>query len=277
MAKSRLWTCLLVLMSGACTGDGARPAREASTYTVLYPSNRFDWAPRIARDGSVKFLLFLELAAPDENGVLEGRLARRWQHSSDYRKWTIHLRTDVRWHDGVPVTAHDIKFTVDLWNHPEVLYPENPIESVKVVDDSTFIMTYKPGNAWDIYWYPGYWTVFYPKHLLEHLDPAEFNQWEFWERPIGNGPFRFVRHTPQTMVEFEANPDFYLGKPKIDRVVVKFGSETITELLAGNVDAMNVENRVALRGIRSRHCFPDYRQSRVCRSCRCGLQGLLRP
>ena len=204
----------------------------------------------MARDGVLKFLLFLELATPDEHGVLEGRLAKSWERSPDYREWMIHLRTDVRWHDGVPVTAHDIKFTVDLWNHPEVLYPENPIESVKVVDDSTFIMTYKAGNAWDVYWYPGYWTVFYPKHLLEHLDPAEFNQWEFWERPIGNGPFRFVRHTPQTMVEFEANPDFYLGKPKIDRVVMKFGPESVTELLAGNVDAMNLENRVALRGIR---------------------------
>ncbi len=250
-AGSKLALALFLLtLSTGCGRDGHDSAADSSTYTVLYSSNRFDWAPAIARDGVVKFLLFLELAAPDASGELEGRLAERWEPLPDHRSWTIHLRPGVKWHDGVPVTAHDVKFTVDLWNHPDVLYAENPIESVEVLDDSTFTMTYKPGNAWHTYWYPGYWTVFYPKHLLGHLDPAEFDQWEFWERPVGNGPFRFVRHTPQTMVEFEANPEFYSGEPKIDRVIVKFGPESITDLLAGNVDAMNLENRVALRGVR---------------------------
>ena len=59
-------------------------------------------------------LVFLPLVSRNEEGELEGRLARRWEHSPDYRIWTIHLRTDVRWHDGEPVSAHDIKFTLDL-------------------------------------------------------------------------------------------------------------------------------------------------------------------
>ena len=267
MPRSRVLACmpwtrlvlvvwLVTLAAPGCGRDRQSPADDRATYTVL--SFYSDWTPRLARDGSGRFLLFLELATPDEDGVLQGRLARSWEHTSDYRDWTIHLRTDVRWHDGVPVTARDIKFTVDLWNHPDVLYPANPIESVMVLDDSTFIMRYKPGNAWHTYWHPGYWTVFYPKHLLEHLDPAGFYQWEFWKRPVGNGPFRYVRHVPQTMVEFEANPDFYLGRPKIDRVVLKFGPESITELLSGNVDAMNVENRSAFEGIQDDPRFETY-------------------
>ncbi|MCH7921110.1 MAG: hypothetical protein IIC50_24465, partial [Planctomycetes bacterium] len=50
----------------------------------------------------------------DAEGRLVGRLARRWEHSPDYREWTYHLRTDVRWHDGVSVTAYDIAFTIDV-------------------------------------------------------------------------------------------------------------------------------------------------------------------
>ncbi|MFB3078537.1 MAG: ABC transporter substrate-binding protein, partial [Lysobacterales bacterium] len=124
-----------------------------------------------ARRGSAAFLVFLPLATPNERGELEGQLAKSWEHSPGSREWTIHLRTDVRWHDGVPVTAHDVKFTFDLFKHPGVITSTsntgfNQIESVVVLDDYSFIMTYKPGSIWHFYWYPGYWQIFYPKHLL---------------------------------------------------------------------------------------------------------------
>ncbi|MCH1932677.1 ABC transporter substrate-binding protein, partial [Shewanella sp. A25] len=64
-------------------------------------------------------------------------------------------------------------------------------------------------------------------------------EWDFWEHPIGNGPYRFVRLDPETMMEFEANPDFYLGKPQIERVILKFSLDAgLTELLAGQVDVI---------------------------------------
>lgn len=246
--RTSVWSAigLAVLISAGCARDRARSTADASTYTILVPSD--EWVLSPANRGSSSFLVFLELATPNERGELEGRLAESWEHSPDSREWTIHLRTDVRWHDGVPVTAHDIKFTFDLFKHPDVIASPSltnffDVESVEVLDDSTFIMTYKQGSIWHTYWYPGYWHIFYPKHLLEDLDPANISEWEFWTHPVGNGPFRYVRHVPKTMMEFEANPDFYLGKPKIDRVVLKFGAESITELLAGNVDAMNLEKQ----------------------------------
>ncbi len=166
----------------------------------------------------------------------------------------------------MPVTAHDVKFTVDLFKHPDVITSTSntgfgQIEAIEVLNDSTFIMTYKPGSIWHTYWYPGYWHIFYPKHLLEDLDPASIAEWEFWTQPVGNGPFRYVRHVPKTMMEFEANPDFYLGKPKIDRVVLKFGPESITELLAGNVDAMNLEKQIAVEMLKKDPRFNVYYES----------------
>ncbi|MHC4337747.1 MAG: ABC transporter substrate-binding protein, partial [Planctomycetota bacterium] len=66
-------------------------------------------------------------------------LAERWEHSPDYREWIVHLRRNIRWHDGMPVTAHDIKFTIDLWQHPDVLYYAGVnYGSITVLDDYTF-------------------------------------------------------------------------------------------------------------------------------------------
>ena len=81
------------------------------------------------------------------------------------------LSPDVRWHDGLPVTAHDIKFTFDLFNHPDVRTSTSntgfhQIESIEVLDGYSFRMTYKPGSIWHSYWHPGYWNIFYPKHQI---------------------------------------------------------------------------------------------------------------
>lgn len=180
-------------------------------------------------------LIFLPLASLNENGELKGRLAESWEHSPDYREWTYHLRPDVLWHDGVSVTAHDLKFTIDLLTHPDVL--AYPYLSATVLNDSMLKI-----ESSQVHGYQGD-IVYYPKHLLEHLDPKDFWDWDFWKRPVGNGPYRFVRHLPETMIEFEANPDYYRGKPSIERVVLKFvGENVLTELLSGNVDVVSYAN-----------------------------------
>lgn len=254
--------CLLTFSSIQCRRSDS--ASNSSTFTILVPAD--EWILSPARRSAAAFLVFLELATPNERGELEGRLAKSWEHTSGSREWTIHLRNDVRWHDGVPVTAHDVKFTFDLFKHPDVITSTyntgfSQIESVEVLDDHSFIMTYKPGSIWHSYWYPGYWQVFYPKHLLKDLDPTKISTWKFWTEPVGNGPFRYVRHVPKTMMEFEANPDFYLGKPKIEHIVFKFGHESITELLAGNVDAMNIEKLITVETLKNDPRFNLYYES----------------
>lgn len=208
-----------------------------STITVLYPVDERAVGPYWQMPS--QFLMFLPLVVRNANGELEGRLAESWEHSPDYRAWTIHLRKGVRWQDGIPVTAHDIKFTLDLMGHPAVLMTPPGACSVTVVDDSTLTINYhkQAVNPLDDY------TVYYPKHLLEGLDPKKFYDWEFWTQPVGDGPYRYVRRIAKTMMEFEANPDYFRGKPKIERVVLKFGDATrgngtLSELLSGNVDAV---------------------------------------
>ena len=256
---------LVVAATASCTRDREASTGKLSTLTIPLPRDESSLLSP-ARRNSATFLVFLSLATPNERGELEGRLAESWEHTPGSREWTIHLRPGVRWHDGMPVTAHDVKFTVDLFSRPDVRASTSntgffQIESVEVLDDASFILTFVPGSVWHSYWYPGYWPVFYPKHLLENLDPAKINEWEFWKQPVGNGPFRYVRHTPKTMMEFEANPDFYLGQPKIDRVVIKFGPESLADLLAGNVDTLNLENSVAVGLIKNDPRFQVYYES----------------
>ena len=228
--------CMSIFAAMQCSQETDQTRIEKSTITILYPTDERALGPEY--DMPAKFLVFLPLVTYGKNGELESRLAESWEHTPDYRTWTIRLRKDVRWHDGVPVTAHDIKFTVDLYAHPNVGYGSYHELSVTVLDDHTFEIIRKgkflgPVAVLDPY------AVYYPKHLLEDLDPYTFWNWEFWTQPVGNGPYRYVRHIPKTMVELEVNPDYYREKPRIERLILKFGgSAPLTELLSDNVDVL---------------------------------------
>lgn len=207
-----------IALGSGCRGDPAPGRETVSTLTVLHPGDEGIFGP----DWPAKFLVFLPLAERGENGETEGVLASRWERSPDWREWTIHLRPGLRWQDGTPVTAHDIKFTLDLLAHPAVGYTTPDAHTVTVLDDSTYTTTFHKrswGSPYD------YWTVYWPKHLLEGLDPAEFWQWEFWTRPVGNGPYRFVRRVPHTMVELSADSAYFRGHPRIERLILKTGRD----------------------------------------------------
>ena len=200
------------------------------------------------------YLMFLPLVI--EEGDVErktnGSLAEKWEHSEDYREWTYYLRNGVKWHDGVPVTAHDIKFTMDLRMSgvADTLRPY----SAQVVDDYTLTVSYKKptdGTKEE--------DVYYPKHLLKNLDPNDFFNWDFWTEPIGNGPYRYVRHMSKTMMEVESNPDYYLGEPKIKHLVFKFAENmNLIELLSGNVDILPYVERDLLIKLDGDERFESY-------------------
>lgn len=230
----RRCTALVAIWCLACGVDDT-PTRSRST-SVIVAYWGGDLNPDT--DDSVKFLVFLPLVAEDEQGELEGRLLRSWENSPDSREWTLHLRSDVRWHDGTPVTGHDIAFTLQLLRRPEIapdFFSVTDFESVSVPDDSTVILRFsEPSQPLDP------WDVYYPRHLLERLDPARFYEWDFWTHPVGNGPYRVVRHVPRASIEFEANPEYFRGKPSIERVVLRLVTSDagLSDVLKGDVDVV---------------------------------------
>ncbi|HYN81772.1 MAG TPA: ABC transporter substrate-binding protein [Gemmatimonadaceae bacterium] len=231
----------LALAAVGCGRGKNRGDFRSSTLIIAYHGGADVLKPDMT---NAERLVFLPLMVWNSRGELEGRLAHRWEHSADYREWTYHLRTDVRWHDGVPVTAHDVAFSLSLFSHPDVLIlPADAVESVAVHDDSTLTVRSRRGSR--LY---NVSVVYYPKHRLQHLDRSTLTQWDFWTNPVGNGPYRLVRYVPETMMEFEVNPDYYRRKPKIERVVLKFAGDNppLTELLSGSVDVIPEANAAQL-------------------------------
>lgn len=230
-AESVVYAASLVTL--VLFGCARAPAAEEAetTLTIGYGGDERVLGP--TSNMPSRFLAFEPLVAYNDRYELEGRLARSWEHSPDYRTWTVRLRSDVRWHDGVPFTAQDVKFTLDLLAHPDVAETGSEPPDVRVLDDSTYTVSFRRPTAPD--WT---WTVYYPRHLLQGLDPARFHEWEFWTRPVGNGPFRYVRHMPGVMVELEANADYYRGRPRIDRIRLRLGERSVTQLLSGEVDVL---------------------------------------
>lgn len=180
-------------------------------------------------------MIFSPLFRRSREGEIEGDVVRSWEVGDDRSHWTYHLRTDVRWHDGTPLTARDVAFTIELYQDPGVLGHAPGSARATVLDDSTVAVRYlRSGwNPLDTY------GVMLPAHLLEELDPADYPRWKFWDAPVGTGPFRFVRQTELSFVELEANPEYHRGRPAIDQVILRAGGGGgYIELLAGNVDVL---------------------------------------
>ncbi len=214
---------LAVILFGCSSSEREKPDSMVtllSDYVQFGPQYWAQW----------KFLLYDTLVWNDPEGKILPRLAQRWEHSADFREWTYHLRSDVRWHDGTPFTALDVKFTVELFARPNILY-FGDIENVSTPDDTTVIIRTRNPHPSDSF------TVFYPEHLLHDLDPDQIWEWDFWKSPIGNGPYKFFRMVPKTLWEFDANEDYYEKRPSIDKFRIKIGGgNEMLELMAGNVD-----------------------------------------
>jgi peptide/nickel transport system substrate-binding protein len=174
-------------------------------------------------------LVYNGLVKYDKNIQLVGDLARSWDISHGGLVITFHLRKNVRWHDGQPFTADDVLFTYQKLRDPKVHTPYSSdfedVESVRALDPYTVQVTYKkifaPGLA---SWGMG----IVPKHVFENGD---FNTHPANRAPIGTGPYRFKEWKTDEYILLEANPDYFEGKPFIQRYVYRIIPDESVEFL----------------------------------------------
>ena len=170
-----------------------------------------------------------QLEKPELLAALRPKLPELLQVGEHNPIMTFHLHPGVRWHDGVPLTAEDVKFTYQAMVDPRNMSPWagafSSIKSVEVVDELTARVTYRRLYSPAIF---DWMDPLIPKHALDdaalkremerlQLSPKDRKELsvrssDFNRHPIGTGPFRFVDWLPGQYIHFTRS-DQYWGKP----------------------------------------------------------------
>jgi len=232
----------------------AQVPADAGTLVIATPAEAKSPVPTLWRNDQanreLSDLLFLHLAdlGPELNTAKERsflpRLARSWTRR-DPTTLVFELDPRARWSDGTPVTSRDVLLAFERGRDPK-LSPQlavllNRIRSVTAEGDHRvavhFSETY-PEQMYD--------AVFHvaplPAHLLATMPPESLGTSAFLAQPVGNGPYRLVRRLPGQLIELAASPDFFLGAPKIRRVIFLIAGDAEARadlLLSGDADAID--------------------------------------
>jgi peptide/nickel transport system substrate-binding protein len=199
-----------------------------------------------ANDGAsvaVLSYVFNPLTLGGENWGTEitGDLAESWEVSEDGLTWTFHLRPDVTWQDGAPLTAADVVYTYQTIQSAEediapfrsrFMQNGEPIQ-FEATDDLTVVATLSEPNA---SFFTDISVPIVPKHILEtqNLRDGEFNR-----TPIGTGPFQVVEWNTGESIVLEANENYFRGRPCLDRIIFQIIPEDqaqVNALLTGDID-----------------------------------------
>jgi peptide/nickel transport system substrate-binding protein len=181
-------------------------------------------------------MVFDGLIQLDDHFEPKPHLATSWKQSEDGRTWTFYLRQGVRFHDGMELTAEDVKFTFQKVREAPAgsrfVYISHEIQDVRVQDRYTLeIELGKPTASFLELLEIG----ILPKHLLEgeDLTRTRFNQ-----HPIGTGPFK-LKYWSEKEVLLQANKDYFGGRPYLDQIhLIVFSNREAAwaKLMAGEGD-----------------------------------------
>jgi peptide/nickel transport system substrate-binding protein len=164
-------------------------------------------------------------------------LAEKWSISPDGKRITFNLVHNARWHDGVPFTSADVKFTYE-----KVTRELSPIRSVfqsitKIVTPDPYTVVIERSRPFSLLYFNGSGGAILPKHLYENTDIAT-NPHNL--RPVGTGPFKLKEWVKGSHIELVRSGDYFKpGKPYLDRVIFKFIGDVpsgIAALEKGEID-----------------------------------------
>jgi peptide/nickel transport system substrate-binding protein len=199
--------------------------------------------------------LYDTLVWKDQNGIVP-LLAENWQSSADKTQWTFKLRSGVVWHDGKTFSAEDVKFTFDYLRqhpHPSTAAEANRlVNKIEITSSDTISFALKSPSPDFLLSVAGA-ALILPKHVWQSVaDPLKF-----LEAPafIGTGPFRYVETRRGEFHSFAANDKYFLGKPAIDRLVMKQVSNPPLALESGDIDATGISSPKALARFKDRDEF----------------------
>ncbi|MDD5223923.1 MAG: peptide-binding protein [bacterium] len=259
MTKKSVIVFLVVLLTGlsfsACrkksapppagkTGPGAEAPATGDAIIVGSIGDASTLIPILASDSAsaeIAGLVYNGLIKYDKDLNIVGDLAQSWEISKDGLTITFHLRPGVKWHDGKPFSAEDALFTYQAITDPRTptAYASAFLEvrEAKVLDPNTFQVSYKQPFAPAL----DSWGVgIIPQHLLANQDLTKSS---LVRNPVGTGYYRFGGWKTGEKIELSFNPNYFAGRPYIDRYIYRIIPDQATmflELLSGGVDEVGL-------------------------------------
>ena len=247
-----LLACLVVAgCKGAEDAKVPGPRDVGGTIIITTPGDAGTLLPSLVQrilDREATDLLYDRLAdiGNDLNSVgdkgFKPQLAERWEWASDSLSIAFHLNPHARWHDGLPVRASDVRFSVNLIKDKALASQALPlitnIDSVSVRDSLTAVAWFKkrtPAQFYDLV----YQVSIVPEHVLGNTPAAQLKDAEVGRRGIGSGRFRLAKWEPGVKIELVADTANYRGRPKLDRVIFSIAPDfnsAVTRFLAGDAD-----------------------------------------
>jgi len=245
-----------VIVGGFDVGPGGAPE------TVLYMSGAGHvWYSKM-------FTPLVKMASDYSEFVPGAGLALSWEPNEDFTEWKFALREGMKWHDGEPFTAQDLKFTLEFVEHPEsaATFPvsrfspniagmdeykageADEISGVIVEDDNTLIIqTTQPNPR---LFAELNWFYALPEHAID-FEPSELNSPDWWfNRPVGTGPFKFSAYERDQYMELVPNEYYWEGAPKLDKLINRYFVDETAAVLAlssGDIDFTYISADVATR------------------------------
>jgi peptide/nickel transport system substrate-binding protein len=234
-------TMLVVLISiiGASAGGAAPEGQMTWAVHISLAPTWFDPAetPGIITPFMVLYALHDALVKPMPGNAMAPSLAESWNASPDGLVYEFVLRKGVKFHNGEPVTAEDVKFSFERYRGTAAGSFKARIAAVEVVDAQRIRFRFK--QPWPdfmtFYGTPATgagWVV--PKKYVEQVGDDGFKK-----HPIGAGPYKFVSFMPGVELVLEANEQYWRKVPSVKRLIFKVITEESTRLAAlkrGEVD-----------------------------------------
>lgn len=196
-----------------------------------------------AYENYVTLLLYDPLLYYGKNLEYVPVLAESYKVSDDHMRITVRLRPNIFWHDGKPITADDVKFTMDKIQDPKVAALNksgyfSKLDRLEVVDDRTVVFHWKEPYAPSVYALTQLTPM--PKHVY---DVPDFDKNPANRKPVGSGPYKFEEWRMSQYISVVRNEDYYGKKPYLDRVifrVIEDDAVALNALKAGELDEMRV-------------------------------------
>lgn len=165
--------------------------------------------------------------------------------SPDHLTYTYRIRKNARWHDGVPVTSYDAKFSYEVMMDPRINVETRQgwdiVDRVETPDSHTVVFRLREPYAnfvGDCF----YDESVLPRHLLAGSLGSAFQDAPFHRAPVGSGPFVFKEWVPGSHIVVEANREYYGDGPYLREIVIRFvpdDNALAMQLETGEVDALD--------------------------------------